>query len=206
MGREIHRCHSRSQSYRVTRQPDAEFWRGRRVLVSGHTGFKGAWLTYWLHKLGARVHGVSLPPHTQPNLFELAGLEDLLDGHHICDIREPSALADIVKGASPEVVLHLAAQSLVRPGYQEPLATIATNVQGTANLLDALRSVDTVRAAVVVTIATTRRTTRFASRMRWAATIPTAPAKRPRRLSVPAIGTLICKSAVWPWHPLVPET
>lgn len=128
----------------------ALFWRGKRVLLTGHTGFKGAWMALWLHRQGATVTGISLPPGTEPNLFTLAGIQGLTDSH-FCDIRDAGALAALVRQSEPEIVFHLAAQALVRAGYRDPLATFATNVQGTANLLDALRTCDGVRAVVVVT-------------------------------------------------------
>jgi len=130
--------------------PDPDFWRGKRVLLTGHTGFKGAWLALWLHQLGAHVIGISLAPATQPNLFNLARVTNVSDSH-LCDIRDASALAVMVRQARTDIVLHLAAQALVRPGYREPLETFATNVMGTAHLLDALRDSDTVRSVVVVT-------------------------------------------------------
>ena len=136
-----------------TMRPDPDFWRGKRVLLTGHTGFKGAWLALWLQRLGAQVTGVALPPATEPNLFTLAQLGQAGAGieSHFCDIRSPQALAMRVRAARPEVVLHLAAQALVRPGYAAPLDTFSTNVMGTAHLLDALRGLAGVRVAVVVT-------------------------------------------------------
>lgn len=130
--------------------PDARFWSGRRVLLTGHSGFKGGWLTLWLHRLGARVTGISLPPSTEPNLFMLARIADVCDSH-FCDIRDAAALAELVRAAQPEIVFHLAAQPLVRAGYADPVATYATNVMGTVHLLDALRQTDGVRVAVMVT-------------------------------------------------------
>ena len=130
--------------------PDPQFWRGRRVLVTGHTGFKGAWLTLWLHRLGAQVTGVGLAPATNPSLFELARIDTLCESH-LCDIREAAPIARLVQASRPEIVFHLAAQALVRAGYRDPVGTFATNVQGTVHVLDALRAVDSVRAAVVVT-------------------------------------------------------
>lgn len=126
------------------------FWRGKRVLVTGHSGFKGSWLLIWLHRLGAEVTGISLPPHTTPSLFTLAAA-DRLCRSHFCDIRDVRGLGELIKDSRPEIVFHLAAQALVRVSYREPLATFATNVMGTANILNALRGVDTVRAAVIVT-------------------------------------------------------
>ena len=130
--------------------PVPDFWRGKRVLLTGHTGFKGAWMALWLHRLGAKVTGISLPPATAPNLFSLAGIQASTDSH-FCDIRDATALAALIKKAQPEIVFHLAAQSLVHASYRDPLTTFATNIQGTANLLDALRFLDPVRVAVAIT-------------------------------------------------------
>jgi CDP-glucose 4,6-dehydratase len=132
------------------RNPDPKFWRGKRVLVTGHTGFKGAWLALWLERLGARVVGLALAPSSTPSLFELAEVARAVE-HRLCDIRDAAALARLVAAARPEIVLHLAAQSLVRESYREPLGTFAVNVQGTANVLDALRAIDGVRVIVAVT-------------------------------------------------------
>lgn len=126
------------------------FWRGKRVLLTGHTGFKGAWLHFWLKQLGAHVQGMSLAPATDPSLFDLLGN----DGAHpkgIIDVRDRVAVLARIKAADPEIVFHLAAQPLVRAGYREPVETFETNVQGTVNLLDALRVAGDLRAIVVVT-------------------------------------------------------
>lgn len=128
----------------------ASFWRGKRVLLTGHSGFKGSWLTVWLARLGAEVTGVSLPPTTTPALFDAANVAALCDSR-FCDIRDAAALAAIIRSARPEIVLHLAAQPLVRESYKQPLATFATNTMGTAHVLDALRGLDSVRAAVMIT-------------------------------------------------------
>lgn len=128
----------------------ASFWKEKRVLITGHTGFKGGWLALWLDHLGAEVAGIALPPGTQPSLFELARVSDSIKSR-FCDIRDAAALARLVAEFQPEVVMHLAAQPLVRASYREPLATFASNVMGTANLLNALRGLGTVRVAVVVT-------------------------------------------------------
>jgi CDP-glucose 4,6-dehydratase len=119
-------------------------------LLTGHTGFKGAWLTLWLARLGARVTALALEPAAQPNLFSLAQVGALCDSH-IGDIRHSAPVLAAVQAAQPEVVLHLAAQALVRQGYRAPLDTFSTNVMGTAKVLDALRGVPSVRVAVVVT-------------------------------------------------------
>lgn len=131
-------------------KPNANFWRGKRVLLTGHTGFKGGWLALWLKKLGAVVTGIALPPNTTPNLFELAGVSEGM-GSHYCDIRDAAAVTAIIRGARPEIVFHLAAQPLVLPSYRDPVATFACNVMGTAHVLDALRGLDSVRVAVMVT-------------------------------------------------------
>lgn len=133
----------------VTR-PDRGFWSGKRVLLTGHTGFKGAWLTTWLHQLGAKTSGISLPPSTRPSLYSLAEIESLCSSH-FCDIRDRNALANLVHDAQPEIVLHLAAQPLVRASYRDPVETFSTNVMGTAHVLDALRGLDSVKVAVLIT-------------------------------------------------------
>jgi CDP-glucose 4,6-dehydratase len=130
--------------------PDPDFWRGKRVLVTGHTGFKGVWLTLWLHRMGASVTGISLPPNTSPSLFELARIEALCNSHY-CDIRDATKLAAIIATAEAEIVFHLAAQPLVRASYSDPSGTYATNVMGTVNLLDALRGSLSSRVAVMIT-------------------------------------------------------
>jgi CDP-glucose 4,6-dehydratase len=122
----------------------------RRVLVTGHTGFKGAWLTLWLARLGARVTGFALPPPTRPSLFEAAAVRGSCE-HVEGDVRDGTALEATVRRCAPEIVFHLAAQALVRRSYEDPVETIETNVLGTARLLEALRSTRTRCAVVVVT-------------------------------------------------------
>ena len=130
--------------------PDPGFWRGKRVLLTGHSGFKGAWLALWLQRLGAHVTGVALPPATQPNLFDAAQIGARVDSRW-CDINDAAALRTVVAGLRPEIVLHLAAQSLVRASYAQPLETFAVNVMGTAHLLEAVRHCGGVRVVVAVT-------------------------------------------------------
>jgi CDP-glucose 4,6-dehydratase len=129
---------------------DPDFWRGRRVLLTGHTGFKGAWLALWLRSLGASVTGFANGVPTQPSLYELAHVGDgieSIDG----DVRDFDALAGALATTRPEVVIHMAAQSLVRPSLAEPRLTYEVNVMGTVNLLDAVRRDGTVRVLVNVT-------------------------------------------------------
>ena len=129
---------------------DPAFWAGRRVLVTGHTGFKGAWLSLWLRHLGADVHGFALPPATDPSLFELAdvgrGMTSMLG-----DLRDPAQVNDAVHRAAPEIVFHLAAQALVVESLADPVGTMATNVMGTVHLLEALRGQADVRVVLTVT-------------------------------------------------------
>ena len=123
---------------------------GRRVLVTGHSGFKGTWLSLWLHRLGAVVRGISLDPPSSPDMAGLVGLDALVPGVRV-DIRDAAALAAAMAAANPEVIFHLAAQPLVRLSYEDPLGTFDTNVMGTANLLDACRRLPDLRAVVIVT-------------------------------------------------------
>ncbi|TCS64989.1 CDP-glucose 4,6-dehydratase [Varunaivibrio sulfuroxidans] len=129
---------------------DRNFWENKRVLLTGHTGFKGSWAGLCLADLGAKVTGFSLTPETTPSLFAL------LDGHggvtsHIGDIRDGGAVAAAVQDADPEIVIHMAAQALVRRSYREPLQTVHTNVLGTANLLQALRAAPSLKTVLVIT-------------------------------------------------------
>jgi CDP-glucose 4,6-dehydratase len=127
-----------------------DWWRGRRVLVTGHTGFKGSWLLLWLLELGADVHGLGLAPPTDPSLYALTGLADDAPSHNV-DIRDAGRVADVVAQVKPEVIFHLAAQPLVRRSLEDPLETFAANVMGTAHVLDAARRVDDVRVVINVT-------------------------------------------------------
>lgn len=134
-----------------SRLPDAGFWSGRDVLVTGHTGFKGSWLVHWLARLGAMVHGLALDPPTTPSLFDTAMTSDLLASDMRADVRDAEAVRTAVGSSGASVVLHLAAQPLVRDGYRHPSETFATNVIGTTNLLEAVRVTADVAALVVVT-------------------------------------------------------
>jgi CDP-glucose 4,6-dehydratase len=125
--------------------------RDHAVLLTGHTGFKGSWLALWLARLGARVHGYALGPPTEPNLFGVAQVERVLESDTRADLADLALLTATLQQVRPEVVFHLAAQPLVSDGYRDPLGTIATNVVGTAHLLEAARATDSVRAVVIVT-------------------------------------------------------
>ena len=127
-----------------------QFWKGKKVLITGHTGFKGSWLSLWLQRLGGEVIGYALAPPTQPNLYSLAGIENgmvSITG----DVRNLDYLTEVIREHKPEIVIHMAAQSLVRHSYENPVETFSTNMMGTVNVLEAIRQVKTVRAAVIVT-------------------------------------------------------
>jgi CDP-glucose 4,6-dehydratase len=130
---------------------DSGFWRGKRVFITGHTGFKGGWLSLWLQSLGAEVSGYALPPPTSPSLFEVASVGRDMAVSHLADIRDQDRLRVALVASRPEVVFHLAAQPLVRHSYAEPVETYATNVMGTVHLLEAIRTTTGVRAVVNVT-------------------------------------------------------
>lgn len=127
-----------------------EFWRGKRVFVTGHTGFKGSWLVLWLEKLGANVTGFALNPVTTPSLFNIAqvasGIRSVID-----DIRDFGALSKAMQEARPDIVIHMAAQALVRESYNRPLDTYSVNVIGTANVLEAVRAIPSIRSVLIVT-------------------------------------------------------
>lgn len=128
-----------------------DYYRGRRVLVTGHTGFKGSWACLWLHRLGAQVTGYALEPPTQPSNFALSGVEKLLERHVIGDLRNAALLSETIKAARPEVIFHMAAQPLVRLSYDEPAATFEVNVMGTVNVLEAVRRAGAPCTVVVIT-------------------------------------------------------
>ncbi|RYD18427.1 MAG: NAD-dependent epimerase/dehydratase family protein, partial [Verrucomicrobiaceae bacterium] len=129
---------------------NADFWKGKRVFLTGHTGFKGSWLSLWLQAMGAEVTGFSLAPNTEPSLFEAARVAEGMTSA-IGDIRDLDALSAAVKAASPEIVIHMAAQPLVRESYVNPVFNYATNVMGTVHLLEAVRHTPGVKAVVIVT-------------------------------------------------------
>lgn len=127
------------------------FWRGKRVFLTGHTGFKGGWLALWLSEMGAEVHGYALAPSTDPSFYAVTGLAERLACSTIADIRDADRLRDALCVSAPEIVLHLAAQPLVRYSYAEPVETYAVNVMGTVNLFEAVRQTPCVKAVVNVT-------------------------------------------------------
>ena len=130
---------------------ETPFWHGRSIFVTGHTGFKGGWLSLWLHWLGAHVHGYALDPLTRPSLFEVARIASLTATDTHADLADLGRLTAAFDQAQPSVVFHLAAQPLVRESYRDPLGTFATNILGTAHVLEAARRTRSVRAVVVVT-------------------------------------------------------
>ena len=126
----------------------SEFWRGRRVLITGHTGFKGAWLSLWLRALGAKLTGYALAPASAPNLWDIVGAETR---SVIADVRDPARVREAVVAADPQIVIHMAAQALVRESYCDPLGTYATNVLGTGALLQACRELEDLQCVLIVT-------------------------------------------------------
>jgi CDP-glucose 4,6-dehydratase len=127
-----------------------DFFKNKRVLITGHTGFKGSWLALWLNALGAEVTGLALKPNTEPSHFNLAKLDDLIT-HVEGDIRDISVVEKTFKQSKPEIVFHLAAQALVRDSYSEPKITFDTNIGGTVNVLESIRNFSDVKAAVIIT-------------------------------------------------------
>lgn len=131
-------------------QIDRSYWHGRRVLITGHTGFKGSWLAIWLNQLGCQVTGLGLKPSTDPALFEIGNISALCESHFI-DIRDLKKVTSLVEKVQPEVVVHLAAQALVGQAYRDPIDTYSTNTMGTVNILEAVRLTNCVKAMVMVT-------------------------------------------------------
>ncbi|MDA3834673.1 MAG: CDP-glucose 4,6-dehydratase [Spirochaetales bacterium] len=127
-----------------------KFWRGKRVFITGHTGFKGSWLCLWLNSLGANVSGYALAPPTDPSLYDLAKVDGLVDST-IGDVRDAESLQLALLSADPQIIIHMAAQPLVRESYRTPVETYAVNVMGTVHLLDAIRKCSSVKAVVNVT-------------------------------------------------------
>jgi CDP-glucose 4,6-dehydratase len=130
---------------------DSAFWRGKRVFITGHTGFKGSWLSLWLQKLGAEVYGYSKAPPTEPNLYSVADVAVGMAGETIGDIRDIEQLIAALRRARPDIVVHMAAETIVLRCLDDPIETFSTNVLGTATLLQAVRSADSVRAVIAVT-------------------------------------------------------
>ena len=134
----------------MSMQIRSEFWQTRKVLLTGHTGFKGSWLSLWLQSMGAELRGISLQPPTTPALFDVAQVAKGMDSQ-IADIRDASIISRLVKDFQPEIIIHMAAQPLVRLSYQQPIETYATNVMGTVHVLEAARHAGSVRAIVNIT-------------------------------------------------------
>jgi CDP-glucose 4,6-dehydratase len=134
----------------ASRRPDTAFWSGKRVLLTGHTGFKGSWAALWLAEMGARVTGLALAPDQTPSLYALAGVERGL-ASHIVDLRDRDAVARIVGDSEFDLVLHMAAQPIVRASVEDPVGTFATNVMGTVHLLEGLRRQPAIEAVLAVT-------------------------------------------------------
>ena len=132
-------------------QVEPLFWRNKKVFLTGHTGFKGGWLSLWLSSMGAKVIGYALAPNTEPNLFSVLSVDGLIETSHIGDIRDLAALQKAMTEAKPDVVIHMAAQPLVRYSYVNPVETYAINVMGTVHVLESARHIPSVRATVVVT-------------------------------------------------------
>jgi CDP-glucose 4,6-dehydratase len=139
--------------YRIVKMQkiDPTFWRGKKVFLTGHTGFKGGWLSLWLNNLGAFVTGYSLSPSTNPSFYEIGNIKSAIEKSYIADVRNLEELHLAMKSASPDIVIHMAAQPLVRLSYENPVETYSTNVMGTVNVLDCVRRLGSIRAVVIVT-------------------------------------------------------
>jgi CDP-glucose 4,6-dehydratase len=134
----------------IQQQINPDFWHGKRVLLTGHTGFKGSWLSLWLQSMGANLRGISLIPPTNPSLFEVARVSAGME-HHLVDLRDYFAVKSHIDSFKPEIIIHMAAQSLVRLSYLNPIETYSTNVMGTLHVLDAARQSGSVKAIVNIT-------------------------------------------------------
>lgn len=130
---------------------DPVFWKDKKIFITGHTGFKGGWLSFWLTSMGAKVTGYALAPNTAPNLFDVLAINSLIEKSYIADIRDLASLQKAMSDTKPNVVIHMAAQPLVRYSYANPVETYATNVMGTVHVLESMRTIDSVCATVVVT-------------------------------------------------------
>ncbi len=135
----------------VIRKVNPDFWRGKRVFLTGHTGFKGSWLSLWLQSMDVKLYGLALAPQTTPNLFTMADVANGMTGNAIGDIRDLGTVQKAMQASNADIVIHMAAQPLVRLSYSEPVETYATNVMGTVHVLDSARQTSSVKAMVVVT-------------------------------------------------------
>nr|WP_075440438.1 CDP-glucose 4,6-dehydratase [Prochlorococcus marinus] len=133
-----------------TNKLEKSFWKGKKVLVTGHTGFKGSWLTIWLNQIGAKVYGISLAPDQKPSLFEKAGISRYCKSI-ICDIRDYENTNHYIKEINPEIIFHLAAQPLVKESYENPLNTFSTNIMGSINILNISRNIKNLKTLIVIT-------------------------------------------------------
>ena len=127
------------------------FWQERSVFITGHTGFKGGWLSLWLSELGAKVFGYSLEPPTNPNFFDVVNLKDRIENSTIGDVRNLTEITRLMKIAKPSIIFHMAAQPLVRQSYNDPIKTFSTNINGTINVLEASRKIETIEAIINIT-------------------------------------------------------
>ena len=127
-----------------------KFWKDKKVFITGHTGFKGSWLSIWLKILGAKVYGYSIGVPTKPSLFKLANIEKFIDKNYIKDIKNFNSLKNAINSVNPSIVFHLAAQPSVRYSYQNSIETIKTNVIGSSNLLEIIKNNKTIKSVVMV--------------------------------------------------------
>jgi CDP-glucose 4,6-dehydratase len=134
----------------IVRGPEKNFWQGKNVLITGHTGFTGSWFSLYLNYLGANVSGLSLPPETSPNLFSSANVANYISSHY-CDLRDEESVDRSLKELKPDIIFHLAAKSLVQESYADPVSTYYTNIMGTVNLLNSARKLDTLKSIVIIT-------------------------------------------------------